>query len=269
MTLSKKSSNKCLCDKNGNCKCDNQYSEVTNKNCDCDKNGNCKCNNQLSELSNKNCDCDKNGNCKCNNQFSELANKNCECDKQGNCKCGGQYTEVVPSTNKQIYPNFNQYKMRKRSAANQVKIKKRKTNSHLNSISNIEENDNDEELNNNNLVKRETQTHKSFENGEYYVDLRPDIYRLTPIDNSRNKRENFDTLVAIHGGGPVRNHLVAIRQRSMLPHSRFRRRIKTEDNNEPRQLIDMSEEELFGALPQSFEGELARYKRVKRGKRKT
>ncbi|CAH0550155.1 unnamed protein product [Brassicogethes aeneus] len=110
------------------------------------------------------------------------------------------------------------------------------------------------------------------DNPEYYIDLHPDIYHIKNYNEEnyeevpdREKRSDMDDLVALHGGTATRNHLVAIRSRSMGNGlSRVRRRIDRDLDDEPIHLIDMSDEDIFGALPQSFEGELGRYKRIKR-----
>lgn len=99
-----------------------------------------------------------------------------------------------------------------------------------------------------------------FTDGEYFIDQHPVLLQLTPVEQV----EGNDHLISLKGKRDSGNHLYALK-RSIIPHSRFRRRTQTE-NNEPIQLIDMSAEELFGALPQSYEGELTRYKRVKRSK---
>lgn len=101
-----------------------------------------------------------------------------------------------------------------------------------------------------------------FTDGEYFIDQNPALLQLTPLEEV----EGENHLISLKGKSDSGNHLYALK-RSMIPHSRFRRRTQTE-NNEPIQLIDMSAEELFGALPQSYEGELTRYKRVKRSKMK-
>ncbi|XP_030753894.1 uncharacterized protein PF11_0207-like [Sitophilus oryzae] len=109
-----------------------------------------------------------------------------------------------------------------------------------------------------------------FEDGEYYLDTRPDAYvvieeRPEGDLEKRKKRNTFDDLVAIHGGGPVVNHLLAVRKRSMFPRERFKRAADNRyQSNKQLKLSNMLDEDLFGALPQGYEGELARYKRIKR-----
>lgn len=107
---------------------------------------------------------------------------------------------------------------------------------------------------------------------EYYIDMNPEIYKITQFNvvdgdeyeemDERKKRYDEDDFVALHGGTATRNHM-EIRSKNGQIHNRVRRRIDDESNNDPIQLIDMSEEDIFGALPQSFDGELNRYKRVK------
>lgn len=104
---------------------------------------------------------------------------------------------------------------------------------------------------------------RGLKDGGYILDLDPDIYRITDENpnspEARKKRNSFVDMVAIHGGGPVMNHLVAIRERSMLPRLRVKR---NSDRTQQLVLSEMSDEDLFGPLPQGFDGELARYKRV-------
>lgn len=112
-------------------------------------------------------------------------------------------------------------------------------------------------------ARTQTNILRGLKDGGYILDLDPDIYRITDENpntpEARKKRNSFVDLVAIHGGGPVMNHLVAIRERSMLPRLRTKR---NSDRTQQLVLSEMSDEDLFGALPQGFDGELARYKRV-------
>lgn len=87
----------------------------------------------------------------------------------------------------------------------------------------------------------------------------------------RTKRQYFDQNVALHGGSTAVKHLAAIRQRNLqdIPISRQKRYYQESLNDDimgdrPQQIADMSDTDLFGPLPQSYEGELARFKRVKR-----
>ncbi|XP_019772099.2 probable inactive protein kinase DDB_G0270444 isoform X2 [Dendroctonus ponderosae] len=105
-------------------------------------------------------------------------------------------------------------------------------------------------------TNRKSQLSKALTDGGYTLDLDPEVYRIAEVDG-RKKRSNFLDLVAVHGGGAVLDHLVSIRQRSM-------RAKRTAGDKEPLTLMDMSGEDLFGALPQGFDGELTRSKRVKR-----
>ncbi|XP_050296921.1 uncharacterized protein LOC126736565 [Anthonomus grandis grandis] len=99
-----------------------------------------------------------------------------------------------------------------------------------------------------------------LQDGGYTLDLEPDIYRITGAqDQTRHKRDNFFDLVAIHGGGPAMDHLVAVRERSM-----FSPRIRRKRSSDFLTLKEMKDEELFGALPQSYQGELARVKRIRK-----
>lgn len=107
-----------------------------------------------------------------------------------------------------------------------------------------------------------------LKDGKYKLDLHPESYKITKdnsdwVNSFREKRSGFLDLVALHGGGPVLDHLVAVRQRSMLPKMRQKR--MTQVGGRPLTLIDMSENDLFGAEPENSEGdELVRLKRVKR-----
>lgn len=106
------------------------------------------------------------------------------------------------------------------------------------------------------LINRQQRSAKTLSDGGYTLDLDPEVYRITEVEG-RKKRSNFLDLVAVHGGDTVLNHLVSIRQRSM-------RAKRMAGDKEPLTLMDMSGEDLFGALPQGFDGELTRSKRVKR-----
>ncbi|XP_076267743.1 uncharacterized protein LOC143200871 isoform X2 [Rhynchophorus ferrugineus] len=111
--------------------------------------------------------------------------------------------------------------------------------------------------------KRAHQQQARFQDGKYSLDIDPDIYRIidpsSDAMSARKKRESFADLVAIHGGGPVVNHLLAVKERSM-----FKRRNKRESRGNQLKLANMLDKDLFGPLPQNYEGELIRYKRVKR-----
>ncbi|XP_063921779.1 uncharacterized protein DDB_G0283697-like isoform X2 [Zophobas morio] len=81
-------------------------------------------------------------------------------------------------------------------------------------------------------------------------------------NNARLKRQNFRDNF-------FKNNVVRQRYAPFSSNqwkSRFRRRISEDQvlSNRPQQLSDMSELDLFGALPKSYDGELSRYKRVKR-----
>lgn len=111
---------------------------------------------------------------------------------------------------------------------------------------------------------------------KYVSNLNSDVYNRAPRflhDPSayiRRKRHNFDRMVALHGGEPMVRHLVAARERNMRPFvdkARKKRNFghKSQPVEEEQQRIaDLSGTDLFGALPQSYEGELSRFKRVKR-----
>lgn len=181
--------------------------------------------------------------------------RTCEC-KNGNCKCGKTKGNEHLDSNSD---NEESSDSDRNLSASQIE--------NLNQAADNEDIE---------LLEKETNVENShklrsprkikngfhFSDGEYFIDQHPALLQLTPVEEV----EGDDHLIALKGKSDSGNHLYALK-RSMIPHSRFRRRTQTE-NNEPIQLIDMSAEELFGALPQSYEGELTRYKRVKRSKLK-
>ncbi|CAH1163599.1 unnamed protein product [Phaedon cochleariae] len=283
----------CNCEKNSNdCKCsipslnnrqpsDSQEksdinsaveaAESSREHCSCDKTGNCKC---LSSLLGKpesavdedysaedDEDTSKSGmNKRDIRQMSSDTKQHCSCNKNGNCKCGSPVDEPEPLLDQDY------------EAADDALPKN--ANEDLSEFNKdgiaIETNDDEEPVASKfsrRAIKPRKEAMKNFQNGEYFVDFHPSRYKFPMGETFRRKRDNFEDMVAIHGGGAVRAHLAAVRERSMLPFPRQRsmRRVRKEDNNsEARQLIDMSDEDIFGALPQGFEGGLQRYKRVKR-----
>ncbi|KAG5875066.1 hypothetical protein JTB14_018018, partial [Gonioctena quinquepunctata] len=212
----------------------------------------------------KSCSCDKtSGDCKCDNRPSKTEDiaskehqtyagkssaKHCSCNKNNNdCKCVNELIDALPK-----YDMIPKYK-----------VKRMDVGAFHEELTNTDGVLVEDYRTKRSVLKRATKPRrlgmkKPFENGEYFVDLLPNIFKI-----SSTVSEEFK-------GIPVKRHLVPVKQQRMSPsHSRFRRRVQKEENNrEPRQLIDMSDEDLFGALPQSFEGELARYKRVKRDRKK-
>lgn len=250
-------------------------------------------NNQYSQNTRKQeCSCDKNdADCKCDEsnpnrrlykfQYNkDIGMKNqkrskqvCSCDKNGNnCKCENTLKETIPSLADKNYSEYydlgDDYNEDSDLALKSV-----------NSISALHEDnqyltdneyENDDYTNNDKFEKRAIKPrkfaiNKPMESGEYFVDFQPDTYNLSPRDTFRKKRDKYDFNIFKNG----QPHLVSFKQQdSMSPHSRYRRRILREENNlAPRQLIDMSDEDLFGALPQTFDGELLRYKRIRRSSR--
>nr|CAH7740308.1 unnamed protein product [Callosobruchus chinensis] len=195
---------------------------------------------------NHNCKCDKNGNnCKCrrlakDTDYSNFivdperiirsainSNQHCRCDKNHNCKCGVDEEE----------PSLEESKRQRRKDQDQYQ-----------------------------LIKREAKIDSNFKSGEYFVDLHPTVYRLAPDDTIRSKREmtdqQKDSSSSLYEEPQLTNQQPSsIKDESM--HSRIRRTAAQDSEDDQRQLIDMSEEEIFGALPQSFEGELQRYKRIR------
>lgn len=113
-------------------------------------------------------------------------------------------------------------------------------------------------------TNEENEENPSANNDEGYA------YESDP-NFERTKRQYFDQSVALHGGSTAMKHLAAIRQRNLqdIPNSRQKRYYQESLNDDimgdrPQQIADMSDTDLFGPLPQSYEGELARFKRVKR-----
>lgn len=198
---------------------------------------------------------------------SGCKNSNCHCDKNGNCKCGGH----VSNENNALYQNSDHEKSLFYKRNSEMEFNIPAANSEAERIDDkyydtpeteVEQVDSaTEEIRHTNVREpRKSKEKFHFTDGEYFIYQHPDVYKLTPVDNSRE----YENMISSNKERQASNHLFAIKQNTM-PHSRFRRRTQT-DNNAPIQLIDLSAEDLFGALPQSFEGELARYKRVKRAR---
>ncbi|KAF2900288.1 hypothetical protein ILUMI_05898 [Ignelater luminosus] len=106
----------------------------------------------------------------------------------------------------------------------------------------------------------------------------PNNYLYNPSTYVRRKRQdNIEQLAALHGGGPMLHHLAAVRERNMQNLNddslRSKRNFHRSGQNagnqntkeEPENIADLSDTDLFGALPQSYDGNnLLRIKRVKR-----
>lgn len=94
-----------------------------------------------------------------------------------------------------------------------------------------------------------------------------DNFLFYPNRFSRTKRHNYDNLMALHGGGMTR-HSAVLRERNMQPYEQNLRRKRLEKMNrahDPKaNVAELSESDIFGGFPQSYEGELSRFKRVKR-----
>ncbi|XP_023018554.2 uncharacterized protein [Leptinotarsa decemlineata] len=221
------------------------------------------------------CNCDKNsGDCKCVNGHSKSqdltsdeehlmssAKHHCDCSKTDkDCKCGNTFADFKRLPPQEISEYDDDAEIHRKFSTEKKNVLRR-----LHEIIKNREDPGYKSRENGQFrraikaTKREIK--EPFENGEYFVDLQPSIFKLSSSENSQNSMTSQRW--------PVKRHLATVRQLKMFPHSRFRRRVQKDENNrEPRQLIDMSEEDIFGALPQSYEGELARYKRVKRAKKK-
>lgn len=179
--------------------------------------------------------------------FEDIRDKrSCKCEAGKDCKCGkpksyltgpdGSDFVYFDGAPMQLHPSFNQ--IQRGEAAKDT------------------------------LGKPSESKESHLKDGKYKLDLHPESYKITKdnsdwVNSFRKKRSGFLDLVAMHGGGPVLDHLVAVRQRSMLPKMRQKR--MTQVSGRPLTLIDMSENDLFGAEPENFEGdELVRLKRVRR-----
>lgn len=174
--------------------------------------------------------------------------KNC-CNKKSNCKCGSQISNDKFNDKKFINiqlrdskVDFSSPEMNDEDISNE--------NTDLNEV----EGETAETEQSRVRTPRKIKEPFRFIDGEYFIDQHPALFKLTPVKNV----EDFE----FSNSGIDGSRLYSI-SKSALIHSRFRRRTQTE-NNQPIQLIDMSAEDIFGALPQSYEGELVRYKRVKR-----
>nr|CAI5850494.1 unnamed protein product [Callosobruchus analis] len=188
---------------------------------------------------NPNCKCDKNGNnCKCrrhvkNADYSNfivdperiirsaiISSQHCHCDKNHNCKCGVQEEE---------------------SALEDSRRQRREGSSYQDQYQ---------------LMKREAKIDSNFQSGEYFVDLHPTVYRLAPDDSIRSKREMADQQKESSSSLAEEPQMINQHSRSIRDeplHSRIRRTASQDSEDDQRQLIDMSEEEIFGALPQSMD----------------
>ncbi|KAK4884328.1 hypothetical protein RN001_000599 [Aquatica leii] len=154
---------------------------------------------------------------------------------------------------------------------------------HKRDINNIQDYQNvlDYEMSNNGYGTNQIQRYPSRKfvsnsNSDVYEheDLLPNNYlSYDPSPYIRKKRHDFDQIISLHGGGPMLNHLSAVRERNMRQlenEGRSRRnrqqpsKIIQDNKNERENAVELSDVGLFGPLPQSYEGELSRFKRVKR-----
>lgn len=181
--------------------------------------------------------------------FEDVRDKrSCKCESGKDCKCGKPKT-YLGALDGSEFVYFNGAPIKLHSGVNQI---------HQQDFKSAKDSSKPEQ-------KRAI---SHLEDGKYKLDLHPESYKITKdnsdwVNSFRKKRSGFLDLVALHGGGPVLDHLVAVRQRSMLP--KIRQKRMTQVGGRPLTLIDMSENDLFGAEPENFEGdELVRLKRVKR-----
>ncbi|KRT81026.1 hypothetical protein AMK59_5471 [Oryctes borbonicus] len=95
-----------------------------------------------------------------------------------------------------------------------------------------------------------------------------DNFLFYPNRYSRIKRHNYNNLAAIHGGGGMTRHAAAMREKSMQPYEQSLRRKRLEKmqrmHDQNVNVAELSDSDIFGGFPQSYEGELTRFKRVKR-----
>lgn len=126
---------------------------------------------------------------------------------------------------------------------------------------NLVENEEESETDNR-MKKRQNFLHN------YVSDMNSDTYEnpyaknyLYPRSYTRHKRQDLDDDYAmLHGGGgsTANRHQFNIEQRN-------NRKKRLEGKHlDSKNVLDLTDSDLFGALPQSYEGELSRYKRVKR-----
>ncbi|KAK9877453.1 hypothetical protein WA026_018564 [Henosepilachna vigintioctopunctata] len=106
-----------------------------------------------------------------------------------------------------------------------------------------------------------------FKDNSAGVDNNYEDFSVDVEDYDRKKRQ-LNSFAPVFSGGNQKTYGYAGSQRlHYLPESRARRYVDGWYREPHRELLtDMSDVELFGALPQSYAGELNRYKRVKRGK---
>ncbi|XP_066150400.1 uncharacterized protein [Euwallacea fornicatus] len=111
------------------------------------------------------------------------------------------------------------------------------------------------------------QENTKLKESAYTLDIGPDSYKISADKDgwlqARRKSNSFLDLVAVHGGAPVLEHLIAIKERSMLPKVRSKRIAIEKEKPQLLSLSALSENDLFGVLPKKFEeDQLARFKRI-------
>lgn len=121
---------------------------------------------------------------------------------------------------------------------------------------------NDYFQNNNKLVKRDSLAQEYVDALNSDTDTSYDKYSYNDQNPYvRRKRQSFDDVAAIHGGGATEQHLAVAREKIQNTlNSGYRKKRKQNKFNKG----ELTDSDLFGSLPQSYEGELARFKRVKR-----
>lgn len=97
-------------------------------------------------------------------------------------------------------------------------------------------------------------------------------YENDPTATYVRRKRHDSNQITLRGGGPMLNRASAsMRERISkmkggLRKKRYFQRAEADvnNNNQPQQIADMSDTDIFGPLPQGYEGELSRFKRVKR-----
>lgn len=110
----------------------------------------------------------------------------------------------------------------------------------------------------NRITKRNSLLHDyvSNMNSDAYENPNEDLYQESHYD--RKKRQDLDDDFSMYNEEP--NNRRSIKREVNLRNTRDRKIYEKLDDN----MLGLSDSDLFGSLPQSYEGELSRFKRVKR-----